>query len=142
MIREKICNGTIGVIIDVNKTDPSVQVAFCIQGAIVHKWIARQTAYFHVDGQCASRTQFPLLNSFALTVHKTQSVTLSQITLDLSHFFAFGQAYSALSRCKAWNHVQITGLHKDAFIVDPAVIQEYERLESIAANPLNSFSIN
>ena len=74
LIEDGICNGTVGVVTDLDKNIPSVQVAFCIQGTIVHKWIARETSYFYINGQRASRTQFPLQNAFSLTVHKTQSL--------------------------------------------------------------------
>ena len=119
-----------------------MQVAFCIQRAIVHKWITPQTGYFHVAGQCASRTQFPLQNAFSLTVHKTQSATLPRTTIDLSQLFAPGQAYSAMSRCKTWDNVQITGLDRNAFMADPEVIEEYKRLESIASHPLINYIKN
>jgi len=51
LIEDGICNGTVGVVTDLDKNIPSVQVAFCIQGTIVHKWIARETSYFYINGQ-------------------------------------------------------------------------------------------
>jgi len=78
-----------------------------------------------------------LQNAFALTVHKTQSLTLPNISLALdSQLFSPGQAYVALSRCPSWDHVYISSLHRDAFIVDPEVIQEYDHLQQIAMTPL------
>jgi hypothetical protein len=136
LIKDGICNGTIGVITDLNKDQPSIQVAFCVHGAIIHKWITRETIYFYSGGQHASRTQFPLQNSFSLTVHKTQSLTIPFVSLDLSNLFAPGQAYTAISRCPKWDHIQIMNLNKNAFIVDPNVVREYSRLEQIASQPL------
>ena len=136
LINDGICNGTIGIITDLDKQQPSVQIAFCVHNAIIHKWITRETAYFYSAGQQASRTQFPLQNSFSLTVHKTQSVTLPTISIDLSQLFAPGQAYTAISRCPKWNHIQIMNLSKDSFIVDSNVIKEYSRLKRIASQPL------
>ncbi len=47
----------------------------------------------------AKRIQFPLQNAFALTVHKTQGLTLPHITLSLDEsIFAKGQAYVAMSQ--------------------------------------------
>jgi len=52
-----------------------------------------------VNGNPASRYQFPLQNSFALTVHKTQGLTLPKITVSVDQdMFAPGQAYVAMSR--------------------------------------------
>jgi ATP-dependent exoDNAse (exonuclease V) alpha subunit len=138
LMAEGICNGTIGIVTNVDKNKMSVQVAFCINAAIVHRWITQQTAYFYASGQ-SSRTQFPLQNCFALTVHKTQSLTLPQISVDLSQLFSPGQAYTAVSRCKTWDNIQIIGLHREAFIVDPEVVKEYERLEHIATQSINNF---
>ena len=70
MINEGICNGTIGVITDIDKSVPNVQIAFCVRNAIIHKIITKQTSYFYVSGSCAPRTQFPLQNAFVLTSHK------------------------------------------------------------------------
>src|SRR6266542_528393 len=136
LIKNGICNGTIGVITDLNKDQPSVQVAFCVHGAIIHKWITRETVYFYSGGQHASRTQFPLQNSFSLTVHKTQSLTIPFVSLDLTELFTSGQAYTAISRCPKWDHIQIMNLNRNAFIVDPNVVKEYSRLEQIASQPL------
>ncbi|GBB87315.1 hypothetical protein RclHR1_13740010 [Rhizophagus clarus] len=105
-----ICNGIIGVITDLNKQHPS--------------------------GQHASRTQFPLQNSFSLTVHKTQSLTLPNTSLDLSQLFAPGHAYTAISRCSKWENIQIINLDRDSFKVDPKVIKEYSQLKQIASQPL------
>jgi hypothetical protein len=136
LIKDGICNGTNGVITDLNKQQPSVQVAFCVQGAIIHKWITRKTTYFYSNGQHASRTQFPLQNSFSLTVHKTQSLSLPLITADFDQLFAPGQAYTAISRCPKWDCIQIMNLNRNSFIVDPNVIREYSRLEQLASQPL------
>ena len=52
----------------------------------------------------ASRTQFLLINAFALTVHKIQGLTLPNISLNLdSQIFEKRQAYVAISR---YTHLQ------------------------------------
>jgi len=66
-----ICNGTIRVVTDLDKNAQSVQVAFCIHGAIINKDITKQTQCFYTNRQRASCTQFSVQNSFSLTVHKT-----------------------------------------------------------------------
>jgi ATP-dependent exoDNAse (exonuclease V) alpha subunit len=83
--------------------------------------------------QC-SRTQLPLQNAFALTVHKTQGLTLDQIIISLDEgMFSPGHAYTALSRVRSWQHVNITALSMAAFNVDQDAVQEYKRLENLAA---------
>jgi DNA replication protein DnaC len=133
----KICNGTIGIITDINTESQEIRCAFCVQNAIVDIAVKKYTASFIINGAPASRTQFPLINAFALTVHKVQGLTLPDISLSLdSQMFEKGQAYTAISRCSSWNNVKITSLSMDAFAVDKSMIKEYERLEAKASTPL------
>ena len=132
-----IYNGTIGVITDVNIESNLVWVSFNVPGEIVDIDIKTETNYFTINGNNVTRQQFPIQNCYALTVHKTQGLTLHYVSVSLDdQIFSAGQAYTALSRCSNWDHVQIAALHKDAFKTDPDVIKEYERLESMAASPL------
>ena len=137
LIQQGICNGTIGIVTNINKDEPNVHIAFCTHGTIVHQCISWQTSYFYAGGQRASHTQFPLQNAFSLTVHKTQSVTLPKVSLHLANLFAYGRAYVAINRSKTWNNIQISALDRDAFLVDPEVIEEYTQLERIAQLPLS-----
>jgi len=133
LIEKDICNGTVGIITNFDKTALLIKVAFCIQNGIVHQWISRQTSYFYIAGQKASRIQFPLQNSFALTIRKTQGLTLPNVTLTLdNNIFSAGQAYAAISRCSTWESLNIISLHKDAFITDERIVEEYQRLQLLA----------
>jgi ATP-dependent exoDNAse (exonuclease V) alpha subunit len=132
-----ICNGTIGIITDLNMEAQTVRCAFCIESKIVDIEIKKHTSSFLLHGAPASRTQYPIINAHALTVHKVQGLTLPNVSLNLdSQMFEKGQAYVALSRCNNWNNIKIRSLEKDAFTVDESMIKEYERLEAKASQPL------
>ena len=93
-----------------------------------------------MGGAPACRRQFPIQNAFALTVHKTQGLTLPSVCLELDEtIFACGQAYVAISRTKNWNDISISSFRPDVFKVDPSVVKEYERLQAIA-NACDIFS--
>jgi len=145
-----LCNGSIGFVTSINLDASIVNVAFHVSpnnnSEIIHLSIPRTTASFYVDGAHASRSQFPLQNSFALTVHKSQSLTLPKIDAFLNdQFFAYGQTYTALSRTAKWNDIRISDLHPSAFRVDPAVTAEYARLHNLHNNislRINSYASN
>ncbi len=138
LIEQGICNGTIGIITNINHPEQYARVAFSVKGSIIDIDIYKQTHYFELNGSNCHRTQFPLQNSFALTVHKTQGLTLPRVSLALDeNIFSPGQAYVALSRCSNWKNVSISHLNRSAFMTDQDVISEYERLNHISdTNPL------
>jgi hypothetical protein len=76
-----------------------------------------------------------LQNAFALTVHKTQSLTLRDITVSLDgSLFSSGKAYtSALSRGTSLSGLSIMNLDREAFLVDEDAVRECERLQRIWA---------
>ena len=59
------------------------------------------TAYFKLHGIHYARQQLPIQNAFALTIHKTQGLSLDRISVSLDDtIFVPGQAYTALSRAR------------------------------------------
>ena len=56
---------------------------------------------FNSGNEACSRTQFPLTVAYAITVHKSQSITVDQVVTDLSdRDFQHGLSYVAISRVK------------------------------------------
>ena len=136
-IKKQIANGTIGVVVDVDKIKEIVRVAFCVNGGMVDIEVGPEPMHFFINGIPACRVQYPLQNAFALTSHKAQSITLPQASLYLDNqMFAPGQAYVAISRCQSWDDIQILSLSPDAFLVDQRVKEEYKRLEQISSQNL------
>ena len=89
--------------------------------------VEKDTAYFIVNGGPARRTQFPLQNAFALTVHKTQGLTLPHATISLdTSMFANGQAYVAMSRATSWQNLDIIYFDLNSIKADKKMIKEYE----------------
>jgi ATP-dependent exoDNAse (exonuclease V) alpha subunit len=56
---------------------------------------------FNIGNEACSRKQFPLTVAYAITVHKSQSITVDQVVTDLSERdFQHGLSYVAVSRVK------------------------------------------
>ncbi|KAK7952511.1 5'-3' DNA helicase [Apiospora aurea] len=56
-----------------------------------------------------SRTQIPLAPAWAMTIHKSQSLTLERVIVDLSKTFEVGQVYVALSRATGLEGLKVEG---------------------------------
>ncbi|GBG32786.1 ATP-dependent DNA helicase PIF1 [Hondaea fermentalgiana] len=83
----------------------------------------------HIGGtpqkRLASRKQIPLRLAYALTIHKSQGLSIDVLDIDLRGCFAHGQAYVALSRATAFKATRIKNFTKGAVIVDEAVASFY-----------------
>lgn len=55
----------------------------------------------------ATMTQYPVKLSYAISIHKSQGMTLSRVRCDLRRCFADGQAYTALSRARTINGLSL-----------------------------------
>jgi len=90
-------NGSIGIVTKIYNQE-NIEVSFPLNDGIKIFNISKDTVFFTLNGMSAKRTQFPLQNAFSLTVHKTQSLTLPDITVSLDEsMFAKGQSYVAMS---------------------------------------------
>lgn len=70
----------------------------------------------------ASIVQLPLRLAWAITVHKSQGMSLDAAYIDLSTAFAYGQGYVALSRVRSLAGLFIGGMNERALEVDPLVL--------------------
>ena len=80
----------------------------------------------------SSFKQFPIKLGWAVTIHKSQGLTLESCSVDLgAGAFATGQAYVALSRCKNLSslHLQRELKVSDA-LVDPDIIEFHQKFIS------------
>lgn len=88
------------------------------------------------DGEkkIASVTQLPLRLAWAITVHKSQGMTLDSARINLSKAFVEGMGYVALSRIKRLASLQLLGFNEMALRVSPEAraIDELLRRDSLA----------
>ena len=71
-----------------------------------------------------SRLALPLKLAFATSIHKSQSLTLSSVEIDIgSDVFCEGQSYVALSRCKSLDGLFIRSLDLSKIKPNPKALQ-------------------
>jgi hypothetical protein len=84
----------------------------------------------------AKVTQVPLRLAWAITVHKSQGMSMDAAAIDLSRAFEYGQGYVALSRVRRLSGLYVLGWSEPALLVHPDVARkdaEFRRLSEDAS---------
>ena len=126
-------NGSIGEVIDFEKfTDyPIVQ----FQNGRVVTMVPDAWELRDGDKKRASIMQIPLRLAYAITVHKSQGMTLDAARIDLRKAFSEGMGYVALSRVRSLDKLYLIGINRTALIVSSEAqrIDTYLKKESLKA---------
>lgn len=111
-------NGSMGMVTDLSDNHVTVQIddgGECLVDR--YTWSIKEyvleedeeTGEKHVvEKEIGSFTQFPLKLAWAITIHKSQGQTYDNVNI-YNGFFANGQMYVALSRCKTLNGIHTMG---------------------------------
>jgi hypothetical protein len=81
----------------------------------------------------ATITQYPLRLAWAITVHKSQGMSLDAVEVDLSKSFEKGMGYVALSRVRTLEGLRLLGMNKNALEVREDVSIFDEDLKELSA---------
>jgi len=111
-------NGTLGVVEDFDKGVPVVKT---FSGKTIYvepaEWAIEE------DGKIRAKVeQLPLRLAWAITVHKSQGMSLDAAEIDLSKSFVPGQGYVALSRLRTLKGLSLVGINDMAFAVHPRAL--------------------
>lgn len=135
---EGFVNGTLGVVKEFD-ADSGYPVIETLSG----KTIAIEPMDWTIEENgkpLASITQIPLRLAWAITVHKSQGMTLDAAVIDLSKTFEFGQGYVALSRVRSLTGLSLIGINGRAFMVHPTVIEKDGELRELSFAAEESFA--
>lgn len=80
----------------------------------------------------ASFVQIPLRLAWAITVHKSQGMTMDAAMIDLSRAFEKGQGYVALSRLRDLSGLKLRGLNQTALEVDELAMKADFRFRELS----------
>ena len=92
--------------------------------------IERIERKFQVYPKCyVYRKMFPLINSYAMTIHKSQSLSLPCVFADLGDkIFADGMTYVAVSRCLKHKGLYLMNFNPAKVVASEKACREYSRL--------------
>ncbi len=93
------------------------------------------------DGKVRAQiTQVPLRLAWAITIHKSQGMSLDAAEIDLRNAFTYGQGYVALSRVRSLQGMKVLGLNATSLLVDPRVVHKDERFREESADAEHAFN--
>lgn len=133
----RYANGSIGTVVDFEPGTDYPVVDF-LNGKTVtmmpDTWELRDG-----DKKRASISQIPLRLAWAITVHKSQGMTLDAARIDLRKAFVEGMGYVALSRVKSISNLYLTGINRMALAVSGDAMTIDEQLRARAASDVKKF---
>ena len=93
---EGLVNGSLGFVRDWDAFGVTVE----FDNGVTQVLDQETWSYMKGDDVLATRSQYPLRLAWAITIHKSQGMTLAKVEAHLDQCFADGQAYVALSRAQ------------------------------------------
>ncbi|MFA6340753.1 MAG: AAA family ATPase, partial [Candidatus Paceibacterota bacterium] len=126
---EGYANGTLGKVVECSNYGPQIMLA---SGKLITpekvSWVVEEEGK-----RKATIEQYPLRLAWAITVHKSQGMSLDSVEVDLSKSFERGMGYVALSRVREISGLRLTGLNKNALEVREDVSIFDEDLQEMSA---------
>ena len=135
---KRYANGSTGVVVDFEPTTEYPVVEFRNGKTVIVQpdtWELRDG-----DKKRASISQIPLRLAWAITVHKSQGMTLDSAKIDLRKSFVPGMGYVALSRVKNINNLYLDGINQMALQMSEDAYYIDEMLRTHAHNDAKRFA--
>jgi ATP-dependent DNA helicase PIF1 len=130
--KEHYFNGLRGRVVKFNKTGRPIVLLKSGRKMVVgtHTWTVKED-----ERVIASAEQIPLRLAWAITIHKSQGMSLDAADIDLSKAFMPGMGYVALSRVRSLDGLYLQGInatallmHKQIYEFDAELQAESEKL--------------
>ena len=132
--KDGISNGSLGIVEEF--TDKGFPVVRFTNGKKIaidpEEWLAEE--YDPVEEVMvvkASVRQIPLLPAWAITIHKSQGMTLDRVQCDLGNAFEEGQVYVALSRVKSLEGLYLKHFNPLLIKANARVVAFYDKLDEM-----------
>lgn len=137
-LEKKYFNGSLGTVVDFEPGSDYPVVEFTNGREVTMQpdtWELRDG-----DKKRASITQIPLRLAWAITVHKSQGMTLDAALIDLRKAFVPGMGYVALSRVRSLDTLFLKGINQMALAMSDEARAIDEELRTQAKNDAQKFA--
>ncbi len=134
--REGYVNGTLGKVVGFDKSNlPIVKTkSGCKITATPVSWELEE------NGEViAEIRQIPLRLAWAITVHKSQGMSLDAAEIDLSKSFECGMGYVALSRVRRLDGIKLMGINQMALEVSPEIVEKDKEFRELSKQAEEEF---
>lgn len=123
---EGYVNGTLGTVVDFDETS-KMPIVRTSKGQEI---LAEPETWAVEDyGETIARImQLPLRLAWAITVHKSQGMSLDAAEIDLRKSFEYGMGYVALSRVRSLEGISLLGMNETALEVSPEIFELDQKL--------------
>jgi very-short-patch-repair endonuclease len=128
-------NGTMGIVKDVDREGIVVETK---SGKLIN--VKPEEWKIEDDGKVLARiSQYPLRLAWAITVHKSQGMSLDEAIISLGETFEFGQGYVALSRLKALDGLYLKSYNPKSLQINSAISEFDEKIRKDSRFIQNKF---
>lgn len=137
--KEHFVNGTLGIVVDFESFSehPIIKTK---NGKNIT--IAPMDWTIEENGKIKAKiTQIPLRLAWAMTVHKSQGMSMDAAVMDLSSVFEYGQGYVALSRVRRLDGLYLLGCNEHALKVHPQILKQDVFFKEESENAQKTFKV-
>lgn len=128
--QKKYVNGTLGKVIGFNR---NTRLPIVLTADNREIQVGQSTWHYSEDDKIlASISQLPLRLAWAITIHKSQGMSLDKAQIDLGNTFGKGMAYVALSRLRSLSGLDLIDFKERSLWTDPNLIDLDKRLKNLS----------
>lgn len=129
-------NGTLGRVLNFNKNNLPI-----VETKSGDKITADPVSWeLEENGEVVAEIrQIPLRLAWAITVHKSQGMSLDAAEIDLSKSFECGMGYVALSRVRRLDGIKLMGINQMALQVNQEIVEKDKEFRKLSEEVENNF---